>query len=652
VRAPLYQVPSAGELSPADRLLESIRPEFRVDVYYPVIGHPILWGPRCAFAGCPGGCVPVKGPRLCSTHWHRYVRQGKPDLERFIADPALHLSDAPVDEAQQREVYSFRVSGLPDQAKAELQYLLQVRHDERRARLWSHDFRNAVKAISAAGITSLLDEVDVLRYVRQKDRGTRAFLRWATAKLHAAYAPVDLLDRDVWSPADFPNVRANRGGYLHFELIVQPWLRQPVRRWIKLRLDTGLSWPAAETNLSALRTFSKFCASHRPSVGGMADIDRQVLLDYVGFVQRMSTQPETRSKAISGVRIFIDDYRLNRWTPTLPPSAGLRWGEAPQVPEMLPRPVDEHVMRQIEAEGNLARLPLWLLACLIIGVRCGLRAGDVLNLPFEPLRQDSTGQYTLVYINNKASRELAIPIVHSEVVTCIRQQQQAVRERFPGGCPWLFPKAQSNPDGRFRLPRATLRRGLREWIVACGVTDVAGQPAKVTFHQFRHTFATRLLEDGAPEHLIQRLLGHKSLRSTRGYSELSDRTKREEFFKYARINNRGEEIRLNPDSPIGDAEWMKEQLNRAKVTLPNGYCSLPLTQVCEARNACIDCDAYFVTTKEFLPVHQEQRRRTLTLLQAAEAQGSARMAEKNRQLLANLDRIIGRLEEGPAADAP
>jgi hypothetical protein len=58
-------------------------------------------------------------------------------------------------------------------------------------------------------------------------------------------------------------------------------------------------------------------------------------------------------------------------------------------------------------------------------------------------------------------------------------------------------------------------------------------------------------------------------------------------------------------------EWMKEQLNRAQVTLPNGYCTLPLTQPCEMRNACIDCDSYFVTTVEFLPTHRKQRDETV-----------------------------------------
>ena len=39
-----------------------------------------------------------------------------------------------------------------------------------------------------------------------------------------------------------------------------------------------------------------------------------------------------------------------------------------------------------------------------------------------------------------------------------------------------------------------------------------GQPVNVTAHQFRHTLGTRLINDGVPQHVVQKLLGHASHR--------------------------------------------------------------------------------------------------------------------------------------------
>ena len=52
----------------------------------------------------------------------------------------------------------------------------------------------------------------------------------------------------------------------------------------------------------------------------------------------------------------------------------------------------------------------------------------------------------------------------------------------------------------------------------------------------------------------------------------------------------------------------------------------------------------FVTTAEFLPQHHAQRRQTLQIITAAEANGQARVAEMNKQVTDNLDKIIAALE--------
>ena len=102
-------------------------------------------------------------------------------------------------------------------------------------------------------------------------------------------------------------------------------------------------------------------------------------------------------------------------------------------------------------------------------------------------------------------------------------------------------------------------------------------------------------------------------------------------------------MQVAESDPISNAAWTRISLGRAKQTLPNGYCGLPLVRDCERANPCLTCPM-FLTTPEFLPQHREQRGRTLTIIQAAATAGHGRIAEKNQKILDNLDKIIATCE--------
>ena len=68
-----------------------------------------------------------------------------------------------------------------------------------------------------------------------------------------------------------------------------------------------------------------------------------------------------------------------------------------------------------------------------------------------------------------------------------------------------------------------------------------------------------------------------------------------------------------------------------------------MVRTCPHANSCLTCPM-FVTTAEYLPQHRAQRRQTLQIITAAEANGQARVAEMNKQVTDNLDKIIATLE--------
>jgi len=144
---------------------------------------------------------------------------------------------------------------------------------------------------------------------------------------------------------------------------------------------------------------------------------------------------------------------------------------------------------------------------------------------------------------------------------------------------------------------------------------------------------------------VQKILDHDSPLMTAHYARLSDKTVRKHWEKARKVNAEGQPVQISPDGPLGDAAWSKHRLSRATQALPNGYCELPLVRTCPHANSCLTCPM-FVTTAEFLTQHHAQRQQALQIITAAEAKGQARVAEMNRHVAGNLDKIITALEDG------
>jgi len=175
------------------------------------------------------------------------------------------------------------------------------------------------------------------------------------------------------------------------------------------------------------------------------------------------------------------------------------------------------------------------------------------------------------------------------------------------------------------------------------VRDEHGGPVHLTPHQWRHTFACRLINRDVPQEVVRVLLDHSSTQMTAHYAKITDQTVRRRWEQATRVNINGEPVVIDPAGPLAQAQWAKTRYGIATQTLPNGYCGLPVQRQCPHANACLTCPV-FITGPEFLPELREQRHRTLTLITTARGNGHARVTEMNEQVAANLDRMISELE--------
>lgn len=589
----------------------------------------------CAVTGCVM-MAELGWPGLCRSHRGRWRNQGQPPPGEFLFFCAIYGEPR------------FDLRHLTPQVRLEMQYVLQCRAGERRARTTPRSVQPLISYLAERRAGTLLDHsAGFWRAQVSAAHGStstlRAFIGYALdclTRLRDGTGWDSEYDRDVWQLARL-GLPVTRRARFDFRSISPGWLRDLIKRWLRWRISGGLALGQVRKDCTALTRMARLASGLTPDP---VSLDRAVLERYLAALAIEVAHPKTRSGDISVISAFLCTMHQQQWEPRLPASAVIYPGDHPRHGEPAPRALSESVMARIEEPAALAKMtdPAGRLVTEIL-IRTGLRGGDACKLAAGCLVRDRQGAPYLHYRNHKMRRDAMVP-VDDELAAMIEDQQRQVRRRYPKGGV-LFPRKTANPDGTRPMPAGTYHYLLQQWLAACDITGAPGEPTRVTAHRFRHTYASRLINSEVSQEVVRRLLDHTSHTMTARYARLADATIRGQWERAQKVNIRGEPAQAG-DGPLGDAEWIKHNLARAKMTLPNGYCGLPLQKSCPHANACLTCPL-FITTAEFLPEHRRQLDTTRQLITQAEQAGQARVAEMNRAVETSLVTIISALQPGP-----
>ena len=197
------------------------------------------------------------------------------------------------------------------------------------------------------------------------------------------------------------------------------------------------------------------------------------------------------------------------------PAAGIA---GPRRPRTVPRTLSPaEAERLVEAASGTTPRAMRDRALVEVLYGAGLRVSEALGLVKASV--DLEGR--VVRVVGKGSKERLVPLG--------RPAADALRRYLALGRPHL--DRRHRPDLFLNARGGALTRA-GAFLVLRRLAERAGiEPGRIHPHLLRHSFATHLLEGGADLRSVQEMLGHADVGTTERYTHVSDRHRRDAYFR-------------------------------------------------------------------------------------------------------------------------
>jgi integrase/recombinase XerD len=224
--------------------------------------------------------------------------------------------------------------------------------------------------------------------------------------------------------------------------------------------------------------------------------------------------PATVARRVAAIRSFFR-HQVLVGVRTDNPASEL---SLPRRPRRLPRTLSPaETERLIEAANGVSPRALRDRALVELLYGAGLRVSEAVGLT----RSEVDLEARIARVLGKGDKERIVPLG--------RPAAEALRRYLALGRPHL--------DRRHRRDLFLNARGgaltrAGAFLILRRLAERAGlDPTRVHPHLLRHSFATHLLEGGADLRSVQEMLGHADVATTERYTHVSDRRRRETYFR-------------------------------------------------------------------------------------------------------------------------
>ena len=483
-----------------------------------------------------------------------------------------------------------------------------------------------------------------------------------------AVDPEEELAKDIWDMrkllSDYPRHRPSSDFIVNFTTLVDPDMRAQVKLYFRHQLT---HWKAG--------TFKAVLNAMRHPLGWLPPgVHLGTLIrSHIEKVLPLLA-PESQDARYRGLRLLREmlEYAANSpsWPGPQPPRDLIWMEDLSKPPVAPPRPLPPDVLEQFDVLLEQAisaleagqkpeiLLPMYWDALLILR-RTGMRFEDLAHLKAPDahgrggcLVQDSEGYWwvTIEHRFTKTGRDHRIPTRQSDGTIAAIQRQQQRAQAFPNYYEenYLFRHARGTLSGD--MFRHMLRKKLAPHLLH------EREPYQLTAHQFRHTLASEMIDQGVDVYTVKEFLGHKSLAMTERYIQVYLKSLKAKYDAYRAKQQpapasltMNAQMELAPPKDAPDGGWVEQKVGTLyRSPLPDGigWCEhLAMLDPCPTPPHCPTCSK-LRASKQHLPTWENKAKNLLITVEALRDNPVyARAKLRHEQELQHTGRVITTIKE-------
>ncbi len=245
------------------------------------------------------------------------------------------------------------------------------------------------------------------------------------------------------------------------------------------------------------------------------DVNYSIIRDYLFYIQQFNYSKTTTARKIASLRTFYRFLYREKVIDSNPALGVHSPKRGKSLPEFLTEAEIEHVLNNVKMDSPAGYRNRTILELLYA---TGMRISELSDLNFENLNLEENeikvfgkgAKERIVLVSERAKKFLETYI---KTVRYMIYKTDEVTSNMP-----VF----INKTG-YRLQPQSVRLAIQD------VVEKIELPKHVTPHVFRHSFATKLLENGADLRVVQELLGHSSISNTQIYTHVSTEKLRQSY---------------------------------------------------------------------------------------------------------------------------